>query len=612
MKYLENFALGNSYDIVIAGGGHAGIEAAQAVHSAGLSVAIVTMDPSSIGRLSCNPAIGGLGKGHLVQEIDALGGVMGRAADHSGIQFKMLNTSKGRAVWSLRAQVDKKLYPKFIQNKFKRCTNISVLQDEIVDFNVDNHRLSGVLLRSGISIKTRALIVCSGTFLNGLIHIGNKSFPAGRYGEKPSIGLSENIVNKGFRTSRLKTGTPPRLDSKSINWTKTKVSPGDKNSVPFSSSSMRPFVSRNIPCHIVNTNHNVHSILDKHLSDSAMFSGGISGVGPRYCPSIEDKITRFKDRDSHQLFLEPEWFGSTQIYLNGFSTSMPLAVQEDALRKIPALQSVSLIRPGYAIEYDYFPTHQLKSTLETKLISGLYFAGQLNGTSGYEEAAAQGLVAGSNAALSLLGRPPFILGRNQAYIGVLIDDLVTKDLNEPYRMFTSSAEYRLSLRSDNAALRLTELGRSVGLVSSEQYDIFLSHRDSVNNIKAYCSQTRISINNKFIKLRDYIKQPKNFIFDNDVFSKLSSDYSKEDLFTAETDMKYEGYVKIENARVEKLKRLENISIPNKFNYELLIGLSNESREKLKHIKPETLGQASRLAGVRPSDVGILSIYLQST
>ena len=597
--------------IVIAGGGHAGIEAAIAASNIGIRVIMVTMDEQSIGRMSCNPAIGGLGKGHLVKEIDAMGGLMGRAADECGIQFKTLNTSKGRAVWSSRAQIDKKSYPYFIKLILNSNKNITILQDEVVDFTVNNCTLKSVLLRSGNEINTSALIVCSGTFFRGLIHIGDRKYSAGRFGEKPSIDLTESIVNKGFMLSRLKTGTPPRLLSSSINWSKTRLALGDENPVPFSMLTQRPFKPKNIPCHIVDTNPQTHQILGDNLDKSAMYSGKIKGIGPRYCPSIEDKIVRFREREKHQLFLEPEWIGSNQIYLNGFSTSMPQHVQELALRQISGLENVELIRPGYAIEYDYFPTAQLKSTLETKSICGLYFAGQLNGTSGYEEAAAQGLVAGANAALKILGKESLILKRDQAYIGVLIDDLITKDINEPYRMFTSSAEHRLSLRSDNAGLRLTELAHDVGLVSKKQYVLFSKYRDQFSEIKHYCSNTNISIGGKRILLYDYIKRPEGRIKGYTNSCAIFNTYSPEALFSAETEIKYEGYVKIENMRVEQLKRLETIKIPFEFDYSSLSNLSTESKEKLARVMPETLGQASRLAGVRPSDVGVLAIYLQS-
>ena len=602
----------NKKSIIVVGSGHAGVEAAFAISNLGVNAILVTMDRLAAGRMSCNPAIGGLGKGHLVKEIDALGGIMGRAADQCGLQFKTLNTSKGRAVWSPRAQIDKKLYTEFIQKKLSLNKKISIVQDEVVNFSVDNNKICSVFLRSGKTISAQGLVVCSGTFLNGLMHIGMDCFPAGRLGEKSSISLSENIVNKGFKVSRLKTGTPPRLLATSINWENLKCTVGDDFPVPFSIQTKLPFKPKNVPCYIVDTNAQVHGVLGDNLDKSPMYSGKIEGVGPRYCPSIEDKIVRFSGREKHQLFLEPEWNNSKQIYLNGFSTSMPRNIQVLALKKISGFENVELIRPGYAIEYDYFPTSQLKSTLETKSIGGLYFAGQMNGTSGYEEAAAQGLIAGANAALRLLKKEPIILNRNQAYIGVLIDDLITKDINEPYRMFTSRAEHRLSLRSDNAAIRLTERALVAGLITNKQYSIFSKYRNSVNEIKRLCKKTLISTNGKKVFLPNYLKRPECSIYDEGVDKNIIKNHSHESIFTAETDIEYEGYVKIENMRVKKIKKMDFIKIPKNFDYNSIPNLSLESREKFIGVLPETLGQASRIDGVRPSDLGVLAIFLKSS
>jgi len=595
--------------IIIAGGGHAGVEAALAIAKLGCKAIIVTMDKTAIARMSCNPAIGGLAKGHLVKEIDALGGIMGYAADLSTLQHKILNKSKGRAVWSPRAQVDKIEYSKFVSKTINKNPNIKIIEGEIIDFGINtSNEIKSAILRNGDELQCNALIITAGTFLNGLIHIGNKTFSAGRMGEKPASGLTESLKKNNFKVGRLKTGTPPRLLSNSINWTLAKIAEGDNNPNPFSllNNNMK---LKNEPCYIINTNKNLHKILNNNLDKSAMFSGKIKGVGPRYCPSIEDKIVRFENRESHQLFLEPEWTDSKQIYVNGFSTSMPKRIQLDALRTIDALKNVELIRPGYAIEYDYIPSSQLKSSLESKIIKNLYLAGQINGTSGYEEAAAQGLMAGINAGLKQTNNPPFILKRNEAYIGVLIDDLITKIINEPYRMFTSRAEYRLSLRSDTAYLRLTEKANAIGLISKDFMQQFITIKNEINTVKKELDNT-ILYNNK--KQPAYQLLLNNFVTINDLSNKFSSfqHISSQALFTAETDIKYKGYVEIEKKRVQKIKNMENQSIPDDFDYSKIISLSNESRQKLIQVRPETVAQASRIDGVRASDISLLCIKIK--
>ena len=595
--------------IVIAGGGHAGVEAALAIAQLNCKAIIITMDKTAIARMSCNPAIGGLAKGHLVKEIDALGGIMGYAADLSTLQHKVLNKSKGRAVWAPRAQVDKIQYSQFVSGIIKANSNIDVLEGEVVDFKLNKHnQVQSVILRDSTNIDCNALIITAGTFLNGLIHIGNHSFAAGRMGEKPSIGLTQSLEKYGLQSNRLKTGTPPRLLASSINWSLTELAPGDENVNPFSLRSNK-ITLKNEPCHIVNTNKNVHDTLNENLNKSAMFSGKIKGVGPRYCPSIEDKIVRFASRDSHQLFLEPEWHNSKQIYVNGFSTSMPEDVQIKALRSIDALKNVELIRPGYAIEYDYIPSSQLKSTLECKSIKNIYLAGQINGTSGYEEAAAQGLIAGINAGLKQLKQPPFILKRSEAYIGVLIDDLITKTINEPYRMFTSRAEYRLSLRADTSYLRLSDHAYKINLLDDTFATNFFTFRDQVTLIKELLNQ-KVIINDSKQLPSNFLMKNSNSI--NDLISIIPalSTFSKNALFTAETDIKYSGYVKIERKRVEKMKSMENQIIPDNFDYNIISSLSNESKQKLNHVRPETIGQASRIDGVRTSDISLLCIILK--
>ena len=596
-------------NVIIVGGGHAGIEAACAVSRIGLNALLITMDSSAIGRMSCNPAIGGLGKGHLVKEIDVLGGIMGRAADACGIQFKTLNKSKGRAVWSPRAQIDKKAYTAYIQNFIKKQQNISVIDGEVVDIYVNNRVFRGVKLGDGSTLEAGAIIICSGTFMNGKIHIGKKNYMAGRIGEKPTSGITKSLSDMGFTFSRLKTGTPPRLLSSSIDWSKLTAVFGDKKPAPFSTQTPRPFRPTQEPCFIVDTNIKAHNILINNLKKSAIYSGLIDGVGPRYCPSIEDKVVRFSDKNKHQLFLEPEWKNSNQIYVNGFSTSMPQSVQEKSLKKISGLENIEFIRYGYAIEYDYFPTYQLKNTLETKQISGLYFAGQLNGTSGYEEAAAQGLIAGANAALKLLQKEALALSRSEAYIGVLIDDLITKTINEPYRMFTSSAEHRLLLRPDNVIQRLSRRALSSGLITSSLAEKHTMFSTNVNKILQLCTKQSLVFNKKKMSIKSFLKMPPNTFDDKNVPKNTICHFSEEELFAAETEIKYEGYVKIESQRIDKLKKMESIKIPTSIDYKKIKNISSESAEKLTITKPQTLGQAARVAGVRPSDVAVLAVFL---
>jgi len=602
---LEN----NIHNVVVAGGGHAGVEAALAVSRLGVPCTIVTLDGSALGRLSCNPAIGGLGKSHLVKEIDALGGYMGRCADLSGIQFKTLNKTKGRAVWALRAQIDKKTYPKFIKKEISKNKNISLIEDEVVGFSSKKNVLCSVKLKKRGKINCSALIITSGTFLNGLIHIGKQTFAAGRLGEKPAKGLSESLINHGFVLGRLKTGTPPRLAKDSINWEHTKKAPGDIPSPSFSLFTKRPFKHLNESCFSVNTNKDVHTVINNNLYNSPMFSGKIKATGPRYCPSIEDKVYKFKERSSHLLFLEPEWSNSSQIYLNGFSTSLPANTQLAALRKIKAFNNVIIRRPGYAIEYDYCPPYQLKNSLESKLVSGLFLAGQINGTSGYEEAAAQGLMAGTNAALYFLNKPSFILDRSVSYIGVMIQDLITSHLKEPYRMFTSRAENRLYLRADNVYHRLSPLAKKVGLLSSSHTKKLSLFFDSCDFVRASSKNSFVVDKNKKITVEDFVRRPEASLFSLLPTIPSSLPFYNWSLFFVETCIKYKGYIKNESDRVLKMKKNLKKPFPKNFDFSLVSGLSKESIEKLTIVSPSNLYQASLVDGVRPTDLLVLNLYL---
>ncbi len=621
----------DSFDIIVVGGGHAGIEASLATAGLGLNTALITLDKSAIGRMSCNPAIGGLAKGHLVREIDALGGKMGLLADFAGIQFKMLNRSKGKAVWSPRAQIDKKEYERLVQEIVFKQANLSIVESEARKIICSGGSVVGLEIDGFVKIKARAVILTCGTFLNGLIHIGRRKIRAGRMGEEASDGITESLVSLGFLSGRLKTGTPPRLRSDSINWGQVNPVVGDENPRPFSFKTSN-FNPPNIPCHIVNTNPITHEIISEHLHESPMYCNEIVGVGPRYCPSIEDKIVRFSNRGSHHLFLEPEWRGANQIYTNGFSTSLPEKTQLKALRTVKGLENVSFFRPGYAIEYDFFLPSQLKSSLETKDVSGLFFAGQLNGTSGYEEAAAQGFLAGVNASRFVQNKSAVILGRNNAYMGVLIDDLVTKDTLEPYRMFTSHAEYRLLLRHTNADLRLSDIGRSIGLLDDTDYKIAEKKRSFLERFESDALQIRPSVKDANILLSnagekatknklsiaEILRRPAIRINDVLSFSIIDSDFSsfsKEQccdlLDEMETIIKYDGYIDRQNSLIKRLEQNELSPIPNNFNYNSCGAISLEAREKLSLVRPQTIGQASRISGVSPADVAALSVLLVS-
>jgi tRNA uridine 5-carboxymethylaminomethyl modification enzyme len=606
---LGVFVLENK-QIIIVGGGHAGLEAAFAISRAGGSCSIVTMDPKALGRLSCNPAIGGLGKSHLVKEIDALGGIMGFCADMAGIQFKTLNKTKGRAVWANRVQVDKKKYPKTIDRLIKKNKKINIIKGEVVDFSIKKNKIYSATLKTGEALRCQALVITCGTFLNGLIHIGKRSFPAGRMGEMPASGLTESLKNKGFIIGRLKTGTPPRLLASSIRWSKTKESSGDSNPSPFSLYTKTIQKNKQQSCFIINTNQDVHTVINKNIKKSAMFSGKISGVGPRYCPSIEDKVFRFSHNPSHMLFLEPEWDKSEQIYLNGFSTSLPEEVQLEALRKIPGLEGVELIRPGYAIEYDYSPPYQLTNTLMSKKLGGVFFAGQINGTSGYEEAAAQGLVAGANAYKYITKQDPFVLTRNSSYIGVMVDDLITTHLDEPYRMFTSRAEHRLFLRADNCYSRLFKIAKRNGLLMKEQLTKIQALLSTEAELLSWVQKKSIQEKKKTVPCQKFLKRPEVSLVDLVPLNIKKLPFFQQACFNVETNIKYEGYILNEQQRILSAKNLENLKVPKLFKYNNLQGLSNESKARLNKVQPQTLGQASRISGIRPTDITLLGIYLK--
>jgi tRNA uridine 5-carboxymethylaminomethyl modification enzyme len=617
------------YDVIVVGGGHAGNEAAAAAANLGSSVLMITMNMNTIGQMSCNPAMGGIAKGQIIREIDAMGGYSGIVTDRSAIQFRMLNRSKGPAMWSPRTQNDRMLFAQEWRNMLEQTPNVDFWQDMVNGLIVENNIVLGVTTSMGQHIKSKTVILTNGTFLNGLIHLGEKQFGGGRAGESAAYGITEQLVQLGFESGRMKTGTPPRIDGRSLDYSKMEEQPGDEKPERFSFTKT-PLVQKQRPCHITYTNENVHDILRTGFDKSPMFNGRIQGLGPRYCPSIEDKIERFSDKDSHQLFVEPEGWETVEIYVNGFSTSLPEDVQLKALRQVPGFANCKMFRPGYAIEYDFFQPTQLDLTLQTKLIKNLYFAGQINGTTGYEEAACQGMMAGINAHKNANNQDTLVLKRSEAYIGVLIDDLINKGTKEPYRMFTSRAEYRILLRQDNADARLTPLSHAIGLASDERMHTVENKLNAIKATRKFCAKQSVApeeINSYLeslsssplkqkLKLETVVSRPRVSILElADVFPPLGkyastiTDDKEIVLEQVEIQIKYEGYLNKEQEMADKLSRLEDVKISSDLPFDKLGGLSAEAKEKFKQLQPTSIGQASRISGINPSDISVLLVYL---